>query len=554
MDKSIKAKSVSFFEFEKEFTRQYFVPTLQRPYVWEAKKHVKKFLDDIEENSKNYFIGSIVVVGSKDGTTGREEIIDGQQRLTTISLLLISIRDLIRENKLENQCEIILREIDSFLKYIDSFDHQEIIRLKFSDNNTDFFFKNMINAEKEVTPSTETQTRMIENYKYISSYFFEKFTVNGKFNKSNIVEYFEKIKSLQAIGITCRDHTIAYELFESINATGLSLASVDLIKNFVFKKVKDNQKLLVSIEKDWGELESIFSEDRSLLKTFLRHQWISRGEYVSHAALFKGVEDKFKDGGEKITQYIEVILCDAKLYYALRKHNIEDLSKVNKLKGFEQKNLKEVLRFLHFLGVDQVYAPILYFYVNKNANQFIKYTNKLVAFQFLYKYIPGSPSAAERIFANMTKDRDNENFHKLIELVDKSKENFREKFIEKSIYRGGKSGDLQFALERYVYSKGGPKAFKEPTIEHIINQNRDDKNLHKIGNLTIFERDVNSSLPEKFQEKISHYRNSAYLEHQEIIDNYNFTNNHLVAIEKRSNDIAGDVYDIFMKILKTGKL
>ena len=557
-NKKIDAESVSFSEIFRKISEKHIVPTLQRPYVWKDKKHVKKFLDDIQENSNNYFIGSLVFVSAKQGTIGREEIIDGQQRIITISLILISIRSIIEEFNMKKRLESILREINSFLRYIDSYDEKEIIRLKFSDENTDQFFGKLLNNSTE-KPLTETQKRLKGNHQYIIKKL-KKILLSKKGDALSVLsveKYFDKIKTLQAIGIKCIDNTVAYELFESINATGLSLASVDLIKNYVFKQSKKKGNL-GEVEKVWQKIEELFSENRSLLKTYLRHQWISDGQYVSHAGLYGAVEEKHKKGNLETNKYVKCLLNEAGIYLSLKGASVEALSKINQGVRFDIKNVKEVLEFLSFLNVEQVYAPILFFYKNTDKNSFKKYLNKLAAFQFLYKYIPGSPSSAEKIFADFSKNGKSgfdEGFQNLYKLVEKSKETFKDNFLEKALYKGDKNGDMQFILERYVISKGGPLSFKEPTIEHIISQNvSKDQFFQKIGNLTIFEKKINSKLPAEFKEKIPHYRKSLYSEHCEILDKYDFDKDFKKSINRRKEDIADSLYDIFMNILKTGKL
>lgn len=110
-----------------EHLKDYFfvVPDYQREYVWEPDKHVSQFLDDIHnefgnetdiKNQKRYFIGSIIIVKREDGTF---EVIDGQQRLTTIVIFLCAFRDYIEKmdipQELKEQKEEFLKEIKDLL-------------------------------------------------------------------------------------------------------------------------------------------------------------------------------------------------------------------------------------------------------------------------------------------------------------------------------------------------------------------------------------------------------------------------------------------------------
>ncbi|MBU4479935.1 HNH endonuclease family protein, partial [Patescibacteria group bacterium] len=323
----------------------------------------------------------------------------------------------------------------------------------------------------------------------------------------------------------------------------------------IFKKFKNDKVKLNRIGNMWSDIENVFADSRNLFKTFLRHQWISGGEYVSHAALYSKVEKKYKTNLLKLEEYLYNLEDDSKLYFALRNSKVDLLDKLSVVTRNDKNVVRNVLEFLSFLGVDQVYSPVLHFYKNKDTKEFKKFLIRLSAFQFLYKYIPGSPSSAEKIFANMCnikKNNDTEDlFRKLEDLVVNQEKNFKDKFIEKAKYREGNSGDIQFILERYILSKKGPKSFKEPTIEHIISRSKEK--LNQIGNLTIFEKSINSKLPEDFKSKTPFYVESKYSEHGEIIEKYNFEKNYIKCIDRRGEDIAEEVYVIFINMLKTGK-
>lgn len=96
MQKKIEAIDITYGEFHKRASEMYYIPSLQRPYSW-GKKEVGKLWNDIIQNDYYYYIGSVVVVTS-DGTVNPDQIIDGQQRLTTLSLILIAIRNYISGN------------------------------------------------------------------------------------------------------------------------------------------------------------------------------------------------------------------------------------------------------------------------------------------------------------------------------------------------------------------------------------------------------------------------------------------------------------------------
>ena len=112
MISKIKAKDTIFSKFHKDASERYVIPTLQRPYSWD-KKSVEKLWNDILENEQGYYIGSIVAV-TEGGATGKDQIIDGQQRLTTLSLFFVALRDYIKLKKVRGFGDIE-EEIDDIL-------------------------------------------------------------------------------------------------------------------------------------------------------------------------------------------------------------------------------------------------------------------------------------------------------------------------------------------------------------------------------------------------------------------------------------------------------
>jgi len=117
MDTNIEANDRYFGEFHRKASEIFYIPTLQRPYSWEAKKQVDKLWEDMLENKKpSYYIGSIVSIVA-GGTTSKDQIIDGQQRLTTLYLMLAALRDYVISLK-EKQSKDIVSEINNFFNKV----------------------------------------------------------------------------------------------------------------------------------------------------------------------------------------------------------------------------------------------------------------------------------------------------------------------------------------------------------------------------------------------------------------------------------------------------
>jgi len=558
-NKKIEAGDYTYNKFIEKGTDIHLVPSLQRPYTWSTKE-VNKFINDVITNETGYYIGSIVMVSS-EGSTKRDEIIDGQQRLTTISLILVAIRkSLVKNNINDTETQ------NSILNLLVKPQHNSdgLIRLMFTNENSQSIYESIVLDKPFVSAKTDVQKKFEENLNTISDVIEKNVLKNKKFIK----EFIEKILNLELIFITCSNKSSAYILFESINATGISLASTDLIKNSILQKVANSSELLSKSEEKWLELEKIFDEDASEIKTFLRHEWISRGKYTSHTKIFDDFKDHFSESKpEVIYDYLVELVDSAQIYSSIRHASTEYLYDKNE-KRFNVAEVKQSLEFLSFLGVDQVYSVLLFVYKNDNKN-FRKELNKFVAFQFLYKYLPGSPSVVEKKFANFCAKKDKNKIHtELLKLCENKAEDFVEIFMEKIKYKKGKSGDIQFLLEKISQIKDGG-LFEKPTLEHIISQNpkQREESLEKVtvndyrilvnsfGNLTIVERDDNSSEDilgnKNFSDKKEYFMNTGKVSHKEISD-YNFDKLPKLAIKNRGDNLANEVYELFIEALRSG--
>lgn len=560
MEQKIKAQDTSFGEFHKTASVIYAIPSLQRPYTWD-KKDIEKLWDDIVENQTGYYIGSIVAIVD-GGTVSRDLIIDGQQRLTSLSLILAGIKKFISSKKSE-EFRVLEEEIDEILIKYGKNNNQ--LRLAFSDNNSnDIYHSIVFGTELSESGLSNLQKKFIKNYKFIEDRIKKDFP---KCKINEIRNFIDRIKKLQLIFIKCLDRSAAFSLFESINATGVSLATTDLLKNAIFESVSGDKEKYEYVEQNWKKMFEDFSEDSTYLKTYIRHHWIGTHYYVSHANLFDSFVDEYKN---KEFEYAQSLFELSNIYLSIRNAQTESLLKLPK-KRIEVAEIKEVLTFLGQLGVDQVYSVLLYIYQN-GIDSFAKDLNRLVAFQFLYKYIPGSPSVPEKkYFANYCEGQIDKQklFNGLASLCSDQKEQFIKNFVERTKYIEGRSGDIEFVLSRLAYKMGGVNKFAYPTIEHIVPQDDTDpvfkkfkldnketyRLIHQIGNLTVIERSENSD-KNLFNQNL-HLKFPLYKKHQakmnKIIDKYAFLSDPESSIEKRGENISGQVFDLFMDTLKTGK-
>lgn len=553
--KKIKASDVIYEKFSEDASEIYVIPLLQRPYSWDTKQ-VDKLWNDILENDHYYYIGNIVAISSQ-GTAGKDQIVDGQQRLTTLSLFLIAIRNYIRDSKSGKLVKMRSKIQKLLIK------PERGNRLSFLNENSNKIYSALVEGKETGELETDTQKRFIKNLEHIEC-LLHKYSPDVSVSK--ISSLLEKIEKLQVIFTKCSDGSMAYKLFESINATALSLAPTDLIKNYILNSLQGNYEKFEIVEKGWKEMFEAFGEDGSRLKIYIRHHWIGTENYVNNSRLYDEVVKKYKESDE-IFKYSRSLFELSKIYISLRESAIENLNNLSKKRN-ELKEIKEMLQFLSYLNVDQIYSVLLFIY-NKEPKNFKKDLIKLMSFQFLYKYILGNPSIPEKKFANFCGGKTDRQkfFQELVKLCENQNLPFKDNFLEKIKYVHGRSGDVQYILEKYLYSMGGACAFNNPTIEHIVPQNKSDKIfkkfrngskdgtkcIHKIGNLTVLEGDDNSSgFNKAFREKFKLYKKNIFEGNKKIVS-FPFLEDPEAAIVSRGGEIASAVYDIFLDALKTGK-
>lgn len=243
--------------------RQFLIPVYQRYYSWEQEQCERLWNDivDMQRKCKNgHFVGSIVNIAEQAMPTGVQKymIIDGQQRVTTLTLLLIALRDYAQNNPEDNT--INSKRIDNMLlknEYEAGDDRYKLLLTE-----TD---KNILISLVEKKPIQEgVISRLINNYN-----FFYKKILDMEISPAEI---YESIGKLQIVNITLeRNLDDAQAIFESLNSTGKELSESDLIRNYVLMGLDISEQSYV-YEHYWRPMESMFLYETqdSIMDRFFR--------------------------------------------------------------------------------------------------------------------------------------------------------------------------------------------------------------------------------------------------------------------------------------------
>ncbi|MGN8512296.1 GmrSD restriction endonuclease domain-containing protein [Helicobacter pylori] len=535
----MKAKATTLLGFfEENQNNQFVIPIYQRLYSWK-KEQCEQLWDDIIKIGGNYkanghFIGSILYV--LDGNTPSSPllIIDGQQRLTTITLLFIALRNHLSD-------EVKRKEIESYLINSNK-DGDKKFRLILSESDKDTLLSLI---DKNRRKPSEPSVKIVENFELFKKWISE--------NTDKLETIFKGLEKLMIVWIALEKGKDDPQLiFESMNSKGIELTQTDLIRNYIVMETE------VGKQEDfynqyWRAMEEDFKQNETLFNQFVRHYLtIKTGKIPKE----KRVYEAFKGYQQKEGIEIEDLLKDLQKYcgyfcqIAFKKEADKDLNKA--------------LSFLVDLERDVVYPLLLELYSDYSDGVLSKQDFiPIIALTESYIYrrtVCGLGSSGfNKFFASFTKKIDKKQYLKSVEkhfgsLTGKQKfpndSEFKDLFITIDFYNLKENKYFLERLEKFDTKE--PVDTQKCNIEHIIPQTltpewqRDlgenfkaihDKYLHTIGNLTLTgynQEYSNNSFQEK-RDMEKGFKQSPLKLNQGLKDLESFGEEE---IKKRANDLA----------------
>lgn len=244
--------------------RQFLIPVYQRFYSWDIDQCKRLWNDIVEMQRKGktgHFVGSIVNIAEQAMPTGVQKymIIDGQQRMTTLTLLLLALRDYAIKNP--SDTTINARRIDNMLLKNEYESGDERYKLLLTETDRDI----LISLVEKKPISESIRSRLIENYNFFANKLADK--------ELQPAEVYESIGKLQIVNITL-DRTVddAQAIFESLNSTGKELSESDLIRNYVLMGLEPSEQTYV-YEHLWRPMEQLFIYETqgTVMDAFFRH-------------------------------------------------------------------------------------------------------------------------------------------------------------------------------------------------------------------------------------------------------------------------------------------
>ncbi|WRG37375.1 DUF262 and DUF1524 domain-containing protein [Helicobacter pylori] len=482
--------------FEENQNNQFVIPIYQRVYSWK-KEQCEQLWDDIikiggNDKMNRHFIGSILYVRNGNTHSSPLLIIDGQQRLTTITLLFIALR-----NHLSEEVKILKKfsrkEIENRYLINSNRDGDKKFRLILSESDKDTLL--FLIDENKRKPS-ESSVKIVENFK-----LFEKWISENTDKLETICKGLEKLMIVWIALEKGKDDPQL--IFESMNSKGIELTQTDLIRNYIVMETE------VEKQKDfynqyWRAMEKDFTQNETLFNRFVRHYLTIKTGKIPNE---KRVYEAFKDYQQKEGIEIENLLKDLQKYcgyfcqIAFKKEADKDLNKA--------------LSFLVDLEMDVVYPLLLELYSDYRDGVLSKQDFiSIIALTESYicrRTVCGfGTNSLNKIFPSFTKKIDKKQYLKSVEKHFGSlkgnqrfpnDDEFKGSFITREFYSPKKVKKVKDFLERLEnFNTKEPVNTEKCSIEHVMPQSltlewkRDlgenfqaihEKYLHTIGNLTL---------------------------------------------------------------------
>lgn len=550
-------------------SRQFIVPIFQRNYSWQKNQYEQLWFDILRaskfKEKQNHFIGSIVYIdmGTPAGRPQQLLLIDGQQRLTTISILLCAIKDYVQKFNLETKLINLAKIKNQFLYNSDEID-EDRYKLLLNVQDKETYIKLIDNT---IFTVNKPATNIIKCYEF----FYERIEDFIK-QHGQIDEIYAGIFKLSLVSISLdKDSDNPQMIFESMNSTGKDLSQTDLLRNYLLMDLTPEKqtRLYKTYWKPMEELfgEDIYKNDVNKFDYFIR-DFLTLKSDTGHICKINNVYENFKryylDNNCEKFAVLKDLFTYAK-YYAcidLLQENDDEL----KLYWQEFKKLDSHVVYPFLLKLYDDYSRQILI-----KEDFKKILQVVISYLWRRAICEIPTNSLSKTFATLYQAVDKEDYVNSIIKAFVFKSSYkrfpsdyevREKLQTKDIYHFRLRKYLLEALENYYHKEPIDLNTANYTIEHIMPQNIEHNlswqqmlgedwqevhslYLHTLGNLTI--TGYNAEMSNKsFWEKVngeSGFKHS-HLKLNESIAQSDVWNKK--AIQRRTNILT----DIILKIWK----
>ncbi len=503
------------------------VPRYQRSYSWES-ENISELWDDISttilNENREHFAGALILCDSSSKEQFNFEIVDGQQRLISLTILLRAMYD-----NLNSKTGLANDLYDHIER--GRYEEKRYFKLTLGELDQEFFRSFIQEKDRPAQGKRgkyKSHKRIVNAYNYFDSKIKELIKGKRRDSESILEELFKKLKQkLIAVRIKVASEVDAYAIFETINSKKADLTVSDLLKNFIFSNAhKVNEHTLESARQNWDLMVEALGQEIEISQ-YVRHYWISAYERSRDKDLYRKIKDYFKKEPDKLTVFSKMLAKEAVVYASIVTPEDTESNKMT----------FELLSDINFLRIRQCYPLILATMAEKIPNRDLqKLLSKIISASFRRGITDKNPNEVEVFYAKSAKEvRENGVTAIGRILAGLNEYNPKDKEIKSYLEENSIAEALaKFILLHYEKSKSTEeKIIYRPTLEHIVPQNpeklsdwgmteTEHKNyVNKIGNLTLVGKKFNSVMSNKpYKEKIKELSKSEINIANEIAHKY----------------------------------
>jgi len=549
--------------------KKYVVPRFQREYSW-GRDEITALWKDICDQLKlkagklqptEYFVGCLVLVG-KDNSK-EQKIVDGQQRLTTLTILLRALITVLSAAGEDESAKSI------YGKYIEGQDDDGKTFFKLINESPKPYFQNAIQhfSQEDQKPSSDEERLL----KLAYDEFIDQLWPTKLLSQHTSVAYKDKLTALREqilnhlkfIHVLVADEDDAYTIFETLNARGINLSAIDLVKNWLLKHLPDEHPTDKAKSK-WDGMKAVLASSADPIDkdTFFRHFWLSNYGFVNEGRIYRSFKHLAEAGTIVASTFQDHLLEEARSYVRLvspiaadAKHHLE----------------REIFGSLSALNLFRVSAarPLLLALVRAradkklSASQHVRIMRDLENFHFLYTAITsGNSSGFDGRYSRAARDVRSASGPNVMGVITELLATLKDKKPTIDVFKSG-FHELWYSNEetknkriiQYIFNrherylrKTKELAIDQISLEHIAPQSaaKSIKDVYgKIGNLLPLDADINSDAGSKILKlKLNAYKKSQL----KIVDQFakkyaSVLTWDAAQIEKRTDELAYISYE-----------
>lgn len=545
---------------------RYKIPAFQRDYSWSNDEWDDLWQDIMamfeEDSEESHYMGYLVLQSSD---SKQFDIIDGQQRITTISLMILSslavLKDIANDgHDSENNTKRLEYLRNSYIGYVDPVSLVPRSKLELNRHNNRFYQTYLVPLETPPQRGLNSSEHLLRKTFF---WFKDKIGGYGKKDGSKVAGFIDTIvDKLFFTVITVTDELNAFKVFETLNARGVRLSATDLLKNYLFSIISTStthNTELKSLEETWEKIVGELGSES--FPEFLRIYWNSKNKLVRKSDLFKTIRKKITTK-EHAFSLIRSLDNSSLIYAALRNPNDE----------FWTLDEKSCLAELQMFNVRQPLAMLMASFARfgeQNREIFTKILKAISILSFRYNVICNMQTHdQERLYSEIAyKLSSNEintlkDIYNILETIYPDDATFKAAFSDKELKTTNSRNKkvvryILFKIEKQQSGQDFDFESSSYNLEHILPENPSEewsdiedqsfeRSLYRLGNMTPLETNINRDIGNvAYSQKTEAYKNSAFQITKNIPIHYSeWDENKIIAHQKQMANIACGIWKI----------